>query len=115
MGHDLARRNVADRVVELASNDLCVTVFASPPCSTWSAARFKPEGQYCEPMGIPQPGGGLPATVLRANALIANCVRIAEATHTRWALCVQITGVPRQALPICDREKIRTCRHVHAP
>eukprot|EP00965_Chrysotila_dentata_P064557 2140604-Pleurochrysis_carterae.AAC.1 len=34
-------------------------------------------------MGVPQPGGGLPATVVRANALVANCVRIAEATHAR--------------------------------
>eukprot|EP00965_Chrysotila_dentata_P124368 4111143-Pleurochrysis_carterae.AAC.1 len=34
-------------------------------------------------MGVPQPGGGLPATGTRANALVSNCVRIAEATHTR--------------------------------
>eukprot|EP00965_Chrysotila_dentata_P152425 5037875-Pleurochrysis_carterae.AAC.1 len=31
MGHDLARSDVADRAVELASNNLCVAVFASPP------------------------------------------------------------------------------------
>eukprot|EP00965_Chrysotila_dentata_P044723 1486827-Pleurochrysis_carterae.AAC.1 len=34
-------------------------------------------------MGVPQPGGGLSATVMRANALVTNCVRIAEVTHTR--------------------------------
>eukprot|EP00965_Chrysotila_dentata_P177570 5865927-Pleurochrysis_carterae.AAC.1 len=74
MGHDLARSDVADRVVELASNNLCVAVFASPPCSTWSAARFEPGDPQvlrtnAHPMGVPQPGGGLPATVTRANAL----------------------------------------------
>eukprot|EP00965_Chrysotila_dentata_P139166 4601861-Pleurochrysis_carterae.AAC.1 len=42
IGHDLVRDDVADRVAELAANTLCVTVAASPPCSTWSAARFKP-------------------------------------------------------------------------
>ena len=34
-------------------------------------------------MGIPQSDGGLPATVIRANAIVTNCVRVAEATHMR--------------------------------
>eukprot|EP00965_Chrysotila_dentata_P043633 1450677-Pleurochrysis_carterae.AAC.3 len=35
------------------------------------------------PMGVPQPGGGLPATVVRANAIAANCTGHASRTrHT---------------------------------
>eukprot|EP00965_Chrysotila_dentata_P039533 1314127-Pleurochrysis_carterae.AAC.1 len=34
-------------------------------------------------MGVPQSDGGLPATVMRANAIVANCVRIAKAAHAR--------------------------------
>eukprot|EP00965_Chrysotila_dentata_P000123 4248-Pleurochrysis_carterae.AAC.1 len=32
-------------------------------------------------MGVPQSDGGLPTTVLRANAIVSSCVRIAEITH----------------------------------
>eukprot|EP00965_Chrysotila_dentata_P045857 1524081-Pleurochrysis_carterae.AAC.1 len=42
IGHDMARDEVADRVATLAADKLCVAVVASPPCSTWSAARFEP-------------------------------------------------------------------------
>eukprot|EP00965_Chrysotila_dentata_P179229 5919155-Pleurochrysis_carterae.AAC.1 len=46
IGHDMARDDVAARVTALATNNLCVAVVASPPCSTWSAARLEP--------GVPQ-------------------------------------------------------------
>eukprot|EP00965_Chrysotila_dentata_P108938 3599218-Pleurochrysis_carterae.AAC.1 len=42
IGHDMARDEVAERVIALATSNLCIAVVASPPCSTWSAARFKP-------------------------------------------------------------------------
>eukprot|EP00965_Chrysotila_dentata_P109787 3627663-Pleurochrysis_carterae.AAC.1 len=42
IGHNLARDDVADRVAALATSPLCIAVVASPPCSTWSAARFEP-------------------------------------------------------------------------
>eukprot|EP00965_Chrysotila_dentata_P077260 2550939-Pleurochrysis_carterae.AAC.1 len=32
-------------------------------------------------MGVPQSDGGLPATVIRANAMVTNCVRIARAAY----------------------------------
>eukprot|EP00965_Chrysotila_dentata_P142125 4698494-Pleurochrysis_carterae.AAC.1 len=42
IGHHLARDDVADRVAAFAASPLCVAVVTSPPCSTWSAARFEP-------------------------------------------------------------------------
>eukprot|EP00965_Chrysotila_dentata_P096351 3184218-Pleurochrysis_carterae.AAC.1 len=42
IGHDLAREDVATQVSSLAASNLCIAVIASPPCSTWSAARFEP-------------------------------------------------------------------------
>eukprot|EP00965_Chrysotila_dentata_P093522 3089845-Pleurochrysis_carterae.AAC.1 len=55
-------------------------------CSTWSAASLKPGAPQVlrtreHPIGVPQSDGGLPVTVTRANAIVANCVRIARATH----------------------------------
>eukprot|EP00965_Chrysotila_dentata_P036860 1226810-Pleurochrysis_carterae.AAC.1 len=32
-------------------------------------------------MGVPQSDGGLPATMLRANAIVSSCARIAEIVH----------------------------------
>eukprot|EP00965_Chrysotila_dentata_P106598 3520988-Pleurochrysis_carterae.AAC.1 len=79
IGHDLAHDDVADRVVALAASPLCIAVVTSPPCSTWSAARFEPGAPQVlrtrkHPMGVPQSDGGLPATVIRENAIVANCV-----------------------------------------
>eukprot|EP00965_Chrysotila_dentata_P133568 4417289-Pleurochrysis_carterae.AAC.1 len=34
-------------------------------------------------MGVPQRDGGLPATVIRANAIVSNCVRVTNAAHMR--------------------------------
>eukprot|EP00965_Chrysotila_dentata_P258456 6213223-Pleurochrysis_carterae.AAC.1 len=64
IGHDLAREDVASRVAELAFDALCIAVVVSPPCSTWSAARFEPgDPQVLRttelPMGVPQKDGGL--------------------------------------------------------
>eukprot|EP00965_Chrysotila_dentata_P049004 1625557-Pleurochrysis_carterae.AAC.2 len=58
IGHDMVRYDVADRVATLAADTLCVTVVASPPCSTWSAARFEPGSPQVlrtreHPMGVP--------------------------------------------------------------
>eukprot|EP00965_Chrysotila_dentata_P161265 5325411-Pleurochrysis_carterae.AAC.1 len=82
----MARDGVTDRVATLAADTLCVAVMASPPCSTWSAARFEPGAPQVlrtreNPMGVPQSDGGLPATVTRANAIVKNCVRVADAAH----------------------------------
>eukprot|EP00965_Chrysotila_dentata_P203485 6181747-Pleurochrysis_carterae.AAC.1 len=87
IGHDLAHEDVAERAIELASNTLCIAVVASPPCSTRSAARFEPGAPQVlrtnvHPMGKPQPDGGLPATVVPANAIVTNCVRIATAAQS---------------------------------
>eukprot|EP00965_Chrysotila_dentata_P132909 4394600-Pleurochrysis_carterae.AAC.1 len=75
---------------------------ASPSCSTWSAARFEPGAPQVlrtreHPMGVPQSDGGLPTTVIRANAIVANCVRIAKATHARGENFVFESPVPRGA------------------
>eukprot|EP00965_Chrysotila_dentata_P205069 6182724-Pleurochrysis_carterae.AAC.1 len=32
-------------------------------------------------MGVPQTDGGLPATVMRAKAIVSNCVRVAMTAH----------------------------------
>eukprot|EP00965_Chrysotila_dentata_P039962 1327566-Pleurochrysis_carterae.AAC.2 len=63
----MARDDVTDRVATLAADTLCVAVMASPPCSTWSAARFEPGAPQVlrtreNPMGVPQSDGGRPAT-----------------------------------------------------
>eukprot|EP00965_Chrysotila_dentata_P169105 5583951-Pleurochrysis_carterae.AAC.1 len=84
--HDLASDDVADRVAALAASPLCIAVVASPTCSTWPAARFEPGAPQVlrtreQPMGVPQSDGGLPATVIRPNAIVTNCVRIAKAAH----------------------------------
>eukprot|EP00965_Chrysotila_dentata_P250271 6209358-Pleurochrysis_carterae.AAC.2 len=70
--HALARDDVADSVAALAASPLCVAVVVSPPCSTWSAARFESGAPQVlrtrkHPMGVPQSDGGLPATVIRAK------------------------------------------------
>eukprot|EP00965_Chrysotila_dentata_P150341 4965862-Pleurochrysis_carterae.AAC.1 len=62
----------------------CLAVFASPPCSTWSAARFEPGTPQvlrtaAHPMGVPQSDGRLPAAVVRANAVVDTCVQAARA------------------------------------
>eukprot|EP00965_Chrysotila_dentata_P168631 5569063-Pleurochrysis_carterae.AAC.1 len=48
-------------------------------------------------MGVPQSDGGLPATVMRANAIVANCVRIAKAAHARGGNFVFESPVSREA------------------
>eukprot|EP00965_Chrysotila_dentata_P029282 973411-Pleurochrysis_carterae.AAC.1 len=66
MAHDLAQDAAAERVVALAAMTDCLAVLASPPCSTWSAARFEPGTPQAlrtaaHPMGVPQSDGRLPA------------------------------------------------------
>eukprot|EP00965_Chrysotila_dentata_P255372 6212196-Pleurochrysis_carterae.AAC.1 len=81
-----SRRYVASRVAELSSDTLCVAVVAPPPCSTWSAAEpGDPQVLRTSehPMGVPQKDEGLPATVIRANAIVINCVLVAMAAHKR--------------------------------
>eukprot|EP00965_Chrysotila_dentata_P015438 511009-Pleurochrysis_carterae.AAC.1 len=49
------------------------------------------------PMGVPQSDGGLSATVTRANAIIVNCVRVANAAHMRGGNFVFESPVSRGA------------------
>eukprot|EP00965_Chrysotila_dentata_P158984 5252322-Pleurochrysis_carterae.AAC.1 len=48
-------------------------------------------------MGVPQSDGGLPATVLRANAIVSSYVRIGEATHMRGGNFIFESPVSRGA------------------
>eukprot|EP00965_Chrysotila_dentata_P193779 6175955-Pleurochrysis_carterae.AAC.6 len=96
----MARDDVADRVTTLTADALCVAVVASPPCSTWCAARFKPGAPQLlrtreHPIGVRQSDCGLPATVTRADAIVANCV--ANAAHMRGGNFVLESPVSRGA------------------
>ena len=85
---DLTRVETVDWLTELAQMDFCLGVIATPPCSTFSAARFKQPGPRVE-RDIDNPGGiaredGLPSlNVLIHNVIIHACLRImgAAAEH----------------------------------
>ena len=112
--HDLTDPKVVQELIELGKAEHCVGVIFTPPCGTWSAARFAGGANAApvvrdrwQPEGIKGEDGKVATSVQRANLIVQGGLRVIEAAHDHgapWIIENPVSRAEGSAFAIKGRE-----------